>query len=248
VPIGRPVANAQVYVLDRNLQPVPVGVPGELCIGGRGLARGYLNRPELTAERFVPNPFAPESGARLYRTGDVVRWLPDGNLVYVGRLDDQVKIRGFRIELGEIESVLGEHEAVKATVVMAPEDATGQKAAGGLPRAAGRVASPSVEDLLGFLSERLPDYMIPTAFMMLEALPLTRSGKVDRKALPAPDSARPELEAGYVAPRNDGGRTVGRDLGRGSRHSSDRDPRQLFRSRRTFVAGRAGGLSHAGDV
>jgi amino acid adenylation domain-containing protein/non-ribosomal peptide synthase protein (TIGR01720 family) len=209
VPIGRPVANAQVYVLDRNLQPVPVGVPGELCIGGRGLARGYLNRPELTAERFILNPFDQESGSRLYRTGDLVRWLPDGHLVYVGRLDDQVKIRGFRIELGEIESVLGEYEAVAGAVVLAPEDATGQKrlVAYVVPQEG---ASPSVEDLRGFLGQRLPNYMVPSALMLINKFPTTPSGKIDRKALPALDNTRPELESDYLTPRTEAESTLAR--------------------------------------
>jgi amino acid adenylation domain-containing protein len=200
VPIGRPIANTQVYVLDKHLQPVPVGVPGELYLGGAGLARGYLNRPELTAERFIPNPFSQEPGARLYKTGDLVRYRPDGNLEYIGRADFQVKIRGFRIELGEIETTLSQHPQVREAVVVAQEDAHGEKRLVAYLVLAAADA-PSTSNLRSFLKEHLPDYMVPATFVVLEALPLTPSGKVDRRALPAPEESSMQRDEGYIAPR-----------------------------------------------
>ncbi len=196
-PIGRPIDNAQIYVLDRNFQLVPVGVPGEMCIGGASLARGYRNRPELTAEKFIPNPFSNQPGSRLYRTGDLVRYLPDGNLEFLGRIDEQVKVRGFRIELGEIETVLASHPAVREVAVIAREDTPGQKrlAAYVVPTA----ASVSNAELAAFLRKKLPDYMVPPAFVTMSALPLTPNGKVDRKALPAPDDSG--TRHSFVAPR-----------------------------------------------
>jgi len=207
VPLGRPLANTQVYVLDEQLQPLPLGVQGELYIGGAGLARGYLNRPEQTAERFIANPFLSESEARLYKTGDLVRYLPDGNLEFIGRVDHQVKVRGFRIELGEIEAVLSQHPKVEQAVVSVQEDELNDKrlVAYVVPN---REQTPNVSDLRNFLREKLPEYMIPSAFVLLKALPLTANGKVDRKALPAPDSLRPELEATYVPPRTEVEQTI----------------------------------------
>jgi amino acid adenylation domain-containing protein len=201
VPIGRPIANTQIYVLDAYLQPVPIGVPGELYIGGTGLARGYLNRPELTAEKFIPHPFSDEPGARLYKTGDLARYLPDGNLEYLGRLDHQIKIRGVRMELGEIEAVLGQHPAVRQAVVLAREETPGDTrlAAYVVPT---REPAPTTSELRGFLKAKLPESMVPTAFVVLEALPLTPSGKVDRNALPQPEGDRPALERGFVAPHD----------------------------------------------
>jgi amino acid adenylation domain-containing protein/non-ribosomal peptide synthase protein (TIGR01720 family) len=198
--IGRPIANAQLYVLDRHLQPVPVGAPGELHVGGDGLARGYLNRPELTAEKFIPHPFNGKSGTRLYKTGDLVRYLSDGNIEFLGRVDYQVKVRGFRIELGEIEAVLGQHPTVRETIVLIREDTPGDRrlVAYVVPR---DEQTPAIGELRHFLKEKLPDYMAPSAFVALDALPLTPNGKVNRRALPAPDQARPEVEAAYVAPR-----------------------------------------------
>ncbi|WP_225830133.1 non-ribosomal peptide synthetase [Streptomyces sp. NK08204] len=199
VPIGRPIANTRLYVLDQRLRPVPVGVPGELHIGGRGLARGYLNRPDLTAERFIDDPFVP--GGRLYRTGDLVRHRPDGALEFLGRLDHQIKLRGLRIELGEIEAVLITHEAVREAVVVAHEHAPGDvRLAAYVTCAAG--TAPSAGDLAAHLRRRLPDYMVPATFTVLERLPLTPSGKTDRKALPAPQTARADLETRFVAPRD----------------------------------------------
>lgn len=184
--IGRPIANTHVYILDEHLQQVPLGTPGELYIGGAGLARGYLNRPELTAERFIPHPFSNEPGARLYRTGDVIRYRPDGEITFLGRADYQVKIRGYRVEPDEIVAVLNEHPAVRASVVVAQEDATGEKRL-----IAYMVPMPdaylTVSDLHNHLGARLPDYMIPAIFIPLDTLPITPNGKVDRAALPAPD-------------------------------------------------------------
>ena len=182
VPIGRPIANTTIYILDTENQPVPIGVPGELHIGGVGLARGYLNRPDLTEQKFIPNPFSDEPNSRLYKTGDLARYLPDGNIEFIGRIDNQVKIRGFRIELGEIEAVLSQHPAVLETVVVARQDVTDRKylAAYIVSRDARAI---SRSDLRGFLKDQLPDYMIPGVFVMLNALPLTPNGKADRQAL-----------------------------------------------------------------
>ncbi|HEV3050189.1 MAG TPA: amino acid adenylation domain-containing protein, partial [Longimicrobium sp.] len=190
-PIGRAIPDLRLYVLDPARRPVPIGVPGELYVGGAGVARGYLNRPELTAERFVDDPFAP---GRLYRTGDRVRWLADGTLEYLGRLDEQVKIRGFRIELGEIEVRLAEHPEVREAVVVAREDVPGEKRLVGYV-----VGAVEVDALRAHMRQSLPEYMVPGAFVVLDRLPLTANGKVDRKALPAPELA--SAEDRYVAPR-----------------------------------------------
>jgi amino acid adenylation domain-containing protein len=197
--IGRQIPDLQIYVLDAYLQPVPVGVAGEMYVGGEGVARGYLRQPELTATRFVPHPFSARPGERLYRTGDLARYLINGELEYLGRIDQQVKIRGFRIELGEIESVLLSHHGVRETVVMAREDTPGEKRLVAY-LILDQEDSTSLGDIRSYLSERLPHYMVPSAFVMLDSLPLTTNGKVDRRALPAPDRSRPELERVYVAP------------------------------------------------
>jgi acyl transferase domain-containing protein/non-ribosomal peptide synthetase component F len=262
--IGAPIPDLQLYILDVRRQPVPIGVVGEIYVGGAGLARGYLNRPELTAERFIPNPFSPEPGARLYKSGDLARFLPGREIEYLGRADLQVKIRGHRIELGEIESALAQHPAVDECIALAREDSPGEKRLvayvvpknhpsgaastarreafgvrgacsrfdsepsaeqGSLPTDAGlqkreqaprtpnasrhsegyddapaHSANPSAEELRRLLREKLPDYMVPSAFVMLQAIPLTPNGKVDRRALPAPDTARSEPEDTFVAP------------------------------------------------
>jgi non-ribosomal peptide synthase protein (TIGR01720 family) len=206
VPIGHPIANVQVYVLDSSLQPVPVGVPGELYVGGVGLARGYLNQPALTAVRFVPDPFGDQPGGRLYRTGDGVQYLPQGEMEFLGRLDYQVKIRGYRIEPGDVEAALVQHQAVRQTVVVAALAAGAAEGESDGKRLVAYVvpeqeATPEAGELRRFLQQKLPDYMVPAVFVTLEALPLTPNGKVDRLALPAPDRARPDLEEKFVAPR-----------------------------------------------
>jgi amino acid adenylation domain-containing protein len=196
VPIGRPYANSKLYILDNNLQPVPIGVMGELYIGGDGLARGYHNRPDLTAEKFITNPFLPNS--KLYKTGDLVRYLTDGNIEFLGRIDNQVKIRGFRIELGEIEAILSQHSEVKETVVIVREDNPGDKRLVAYIVANGILQTSEIRN---FLKDKLPDYMIPSAFVQLDTLPLTPNGKIDRRSLPAPDKSKLELENFFVAPR-----------------------------------------------
>ena len=199
VPIGRPIANTEVFVLDTQRNPVPIGVPGELYIGGAGLAREYLNRPELTAERFVANSLRDEPGERLYRTGDRCRWRADGTLEFLGRLDDQIKLRGYRIELGEIEALLKEHPDVAQGVVVLREDRPGDKRLVAYCVPVGdRLLN--LDGLKSHLATRLPDYMIPNFLVVVESLPQTQSGKLDRRALPAPDDTREQLDTGYVAP------------------------------------------------
>ncbi|MDB6109200.1 MAG: amino acid adenylation protein [Pedosphaera sp.] len=199
IPIGRPVANSQCFILDRNGQPVPIGVCGELFTGGDGLARGYLNDPDLTAGRFVPNPARP--GTLLYATGDLTRYLPDGNIEFLGRADGLVKIRGFRIELNEIDSALQEHPGVRECVAAVREDVPGEKRLIAYFTAS-RQTLPTSMDLRDFLAKKLPDYMVPSLFVPLKSIPLTDNGKVDRRALPAPDGERSELEKDYLPPRD----------------------------------------------
>ena len=196
VTVGRAIANSQAYILDAHLNPVPIGVSGELYLAGEGLARGYYGRPDLTAERFVPNPFSAEPCARMYRTGDLTRFLPDGNIEYLGRMDHQVKIRGFRIEMGEIETVLGRHPAVRECVVIAREDQPGNKtlAAYVVPKDIPKRLD--IGELRAFIKVYLPDYMVPTGWMELERLPLSANGKVSRKDLPAPDQSAPKEASG----------------------------------------------------
>ncbi|MBV9790840.1 MAG: amino acid adenylation domain-containing protein, partial [Chloroflexi bacterium] len=232
IPIGRPLANLRAYVLDEGMQPVPIGGRGELCIGGIGLARGYLNRPELTAEKFVPDPFSGDLGTRLYRTGDQARYLPDGNIEFLGRIDHQVKLRGFRVEPGEIEAVLRQHPDVREAVIQLLEERAGEKRlvayvvgeqtnrvpSGRTNEQSSTTDSPSpaaagegegrrpgdeglTRTLRAHVKEHLPDYMVPSAFVLLEALPLTPSGKVDRQALPKPDLSYLDVGEAFVAPR-----------------------------------------------
>jgi amino acid adenylation domain-containing protein len=201
VTIGRPIGNTEIFILDKMLQPVPIGVAGELHIGGDGLARGYLKRPELTAEKFIAHPFDSDSNARLYRTGDLVRYLANGDIEFLGRIDQQVKIRGFRIELGEIESTLRQHSGINETVVVAREDTQGDKrvVAYFVPA---NGAAPAAAELRTFLKEKLPEYMLPSVFVVLKSIPLTPNGKVDRRALPAPVQADLTPQATVVAPRD----------------------------------------------
>ena len=206
VPLGRPLANSQVYLLDSELRPVPTWVTGELYIGGAGLARGYLGRPDLTAARFVPHPLGV-AGERLYRTGDLARWLPDGTVEFLGRADGQIKIRGFRIETGEVEALLRQQPKVREAVVLARHDDQGEArlVAYVVPD---RQQPPAQGELRVYLSERLPDAMVPSAFVLLKALPLNSNGKVDRGALPAPNAVHPELDAAFVPPRTEMERAI----------------------------------------
>ena len=201
IPIGRPIANTQIYILDHNLSPVPIGVGGELHIGGIGLARGYLNRPELTAERFIPDVVSNRKSARLYKTGDLSRYLPSGEIQYLGRIDHQVKIRGFRIELGEIGAVLAKHPGIKGCVVTAREDRPGEKMLVAYFEAQGNEA-PETSELRDYLKKELPEYMVPAAFVCMDRLPLSPNGKVDTKALPAPEQRGSEGKEGFLAPRD----------------------------------------------
>jgi amino acid adenylation domain-containing protein len=199
LPLGSPLAHVQIYLLDQHLQPVPLGVQGELYIGGAHLARGYFNQPALTAERFIPHPFSDDPGARLYKTGDLACYLPDGNIEFLGRGDYQVKIRGYRVELGEVEAALEQHPAIRSAVVCAQEDTQGHKRLVAYVVWKEMALSPHV--LRSFLHTKLPDYMVPAVFIMLDALPLTPNGKIDRQALPAPDQVWPLLGEAFVAPR-----------------------------------------------
>jgi aryl carrier-like protein len=197
--IGSPIPDLQVYILDQNLQPVPIGVKGEIHVGGAGLARGYLNRPDLTASKFIRNPFSDKQGAILYKTGDEARYLSDGNIEYLGRIDHQVKIRGFRIELGEIEAVLSQHPEVREAVVIAREDQPGNKRL--VAYIVPNRPDLTIKELRRLLQQKLPDYMVPADFVLLPTLPLTPNGKVNRFALPAPDRAKSDLCEDFVAPR-----------------------------------------------
>jgi amino acid adenylation domain-containing protein len=201
VPIGRPIANTQLYILDRDLEAVLVGAGGELHISGKGLARGYWNRPDLTAEKFLPHLYSRKSGQRIYQTGDLARYLPDGNIEFIGRIDHQVKVRGFRIELGEIESTLMQHQAVKNAIVMANENPSGGK------RLVGYIVCDNSSELNAlelqrYLKDKIPDYMIPSSFIWLTEIPVTTNGKIDRQALLEIESTQPELEQKYEPPKN----------------------------------------------
>lgn len=198
-PIGRPIPNVQIYILDAHLQPVPIGVSGELCIGGVGLARGYLNQPELTAKKFIPHPFSDKLGARIYKTGDLARYLPDGTIEYLGRIDTQVKIRGFRIELGEIESTLKQHAQVHDAVVIVYEDAMSNKQLIAYYISEQEI---SPNELRNLLKKSLPSYMLPSIFMQMDSFPLSPNGKIDRRAFPQPDRTKHAEEKNFVAPRS----------------------------------------------
>lgn len=201
ISIGKPIANTEIYIVDKRMRPLPPGIPGELLIGGLGVSQGYLDRPELTAEKFVPDPFGSRPNSLLYRTGDLARWRRDGRLEVVGRIDHQVKLRGYRIELGEIESTLGAHPQVRQAVVIVREDRPGDKRLVAYVTRADGVAEIDVASLRAQARQRLPDYMMPSAIVTMDAMPLTPNGKVDRRALPAPDAEETAADA-YVAPRN----------------------------------------------
>jgi amino acid adenylation domain-containing protein len=203
IPIGRPLANIQVHILDADFQPVPVGAPGELHIGGAALARGYLNRPERTAARFIPNPFSQEFSGRLYKTGDLVRARADGQIEFISRIDRQVKIRGFRIELTEVEMVVDRHPSIAQTFVVAREDSPGDKKLVAYCVADPRHPRPSNSDLRNFVAQVVPDYMVPAMFVLLESLPMNVNGKVDLAALPAPADLSPDLNPNFVAPQGE---------------------------------------------
>jgi amino acid adenylation domain-containing protein len=202
LPIGRPIANTKIYILNKSLQPLPVGIAGDLYVSGPGLARGYLNRPEITAEKFVADPFSTEPGARMYKTGDLAKYLPNGEIEFAGRTDDQVKIRGYRVELEEIEAVLGAHKGVHEVVVVARENSSGEKnlVAYLVPS---REQVPTASELRTYLKQKLPAYMVPAAVVLLEAMPKTPNGKVDKRALPAPKTADFAATQEYVAPTNE---------------------------------------------
>ena len=214
ITIGKPIANTQIYLLNTDNELSPIGVTGEICVGGAGIARGYLNQPELTAEKFIKDPFSADPKARLYKTGDLGRWLADGNIEYLGRIDDQVKIRGYRIELGEIESVLNQNEQVTQGVVLAKDDSSGNK------RLVGYVVSNQKafdkQAIQAWLNEKMPEYMVPAIWVELESLPLTSNGKVDKKALPDPELM--DMQAEYVAPRNETEAGTGRYLAGAAGH------------------------------
>jgi acyl carrier protein len=199
VPIGRPIWNVRIYILDNHRQPVPIGVAGEIYIGGVAVGRGYLNRPELTAERFVPDPFVAKANARMYRTGDLARWLADGSIEFLSRNDLQVKIRGFRIELGDIEAALLQYPQIREVTVDVYEVSPTDKrlVAYLIPQSD---AVPTLSELRDFLKSKLPEYMVPSFFMFLDALPLTPNGKLDRNALPEPDMNRQVLDTDFIAP------------------------------------------------
>jgi hypothetical protein len=215
VPIGKPINNIQIYILDKNKQPVPIGIPGEIFIGGAGVAKGYLNRPELTEEKFIPNPFydlaqqnkQTWASTHLYRTGDLGRFLPDKNIEFLGRVDFQVKIRGFRIELGEIEGIIEQNPLVRQVVVLAREDEPGVKklVAYIVPE---KEQELKISELRRAIRAKLPEYMVPSTFILMEEFPLNTSGKIDRNALPPPTSDHSESDIAFVSPKTDLERTI----------------------------------------
>jgi acyl carrier protein len=200
VSIGRPLANTQLYILDARLQPVPVGVAGDLYIGGHGLARGYRGRDDLTTEKFITNPFVKDTAARMYKTGDVARYLPDGAVECLGRVDHQVKIRGFRIELGDVETALRSHNKIAHAVVIAREDGAGEKRLVGYVKSKNGPLSPA--DMREFIRGKVPSYMVPAHFVMIDDFPLTPNGKIDLRRLPAPDGTFSKTQI-YIPPSND---------------------------------------------
>ena len=212
VPIGVPIANTQAYILDEHRKAVPVGDAGELFIGGDGIAREYLNQPELTAERFISNPFGDQPGERLYATGDTARYLADGNIEFLGRIDNQVKIHGFRIEPGEIETTLSLHPNVKETVVLAREDEPGKKRLVAYLTVSDTESPPTGADFRSFLKGHLPDYMSPHTFVVLANMPLTPNGKIDRGSLPVPEWGKRGDDKDFVSPQTTEEKKTGRDL------------------------------------
>ena len=253
--IGRPIYNTQIYMLDRQSRPVPIGVPGELCIGGVSLGRGYLNCPDLTAEKFVPDALGPVPGMRLYRTGDLARYQEDGNIEFLGRIDDQVKVRGFRIELGEIETVLAEHPDVRTALVLVNEDLANDKRLIAYvvpqqqPAEAGWNYSYELTSRLAqYLREKLPAYMVPAAFVLLDEMPLSLNGKLNRHLLPAPDENGLIASETYVGPRTRTEQTLA-DIFKLVLNVEERwRLRQLLRTGRTFNTRHASRLTNSRTV
>jgi hypothetical protein len=200
-PIGKAIDNFELYVLDKDMNPVPVGIPGELYISGIGLARGYHNRPELSAERFLPNPFSIKKGARMYRSGDLVKYLSTGDIEFIGRVDNQVKIRGFRIELGEIESVISNYPGIKESIVIVREDSPGKKQI--VSYTVSKNETIDIGELKSFIRTKLPEYMVPVAYVLIDKLPLTPSKKIDYKSLPIPGIADTTIRSEFVEPRTE---------------------------------------------
>ena len=242
VPIGKPIANTQLYLLDSHLSAVPIGIPSDLYIGGAGLARGYLNQPDLTAEKFIPDPFGDNPGDRIYKTGDLCRYLPQGDIEYLGRMDHQVKIRGVRIELGEIEAVLNQHPAVRKCVVLAREDEPGDRRLVAYVVPADQSPATNSE-LRRFLLRKLSPSLVPSAFVTISKFPLTHSGKLDRRSLPKPDSARPKLLAELHAAHTYRG-NAGWNLGSAPRRRASWHSRQFLRVGRSFLTCHSGHLSN----
>ena len=248
IPIGRPIANTRMYILDGNLQPLPVGIPGELYIGGDGLARGYLNRAELTAEKFIADPFSGEVGARLYKTGDLARYRVDGNIEFLGRTDHQVKIRGFRIELGEIEAVLGKHPEIGEVAVVVRADTPGDKilVAYLVPKIKNN-AGPTSSELRRFLQHKLPEYMIPSIFVTLDAMKLTANRQGGSEGASGTGPVAAGTGKGLCRSAYGGRGKPGGDMGGCAGTGTRGCPRQLLRARGAFTKGDAGDIAGAAD-